>query len=164
MGLPIVEAGSDTFEAMYAALFVRALRTAQAVLRNTAAPEDVAAETLARAYARWPRIAGHAPAWVTRVAANLALDNLRRKPVVVADRVTQGERSLDRLVLESQLAKLPRRQREVLVLRFLLDLSEAETADLLRITVGTVHTHVKRGLARLRGDLAASLLSEKELR
>jgi RNA polymerase sigma factor (sigma-70 family) len=158
------EAGSDTFEAMYTALFTRALRTAQAVLRNTAASEDVAAETLARAYARWSNIAGFAPAWVTRVAANLALDNLRRKQVIVADRVTQGEGSLDRLVLELQLAKLPRRQREVLVLRFLLDLSEAETADLLRITVDTVHTHVKRGLARLRGDLAANLLSEKELR
>jgi DNA-binding CsgD family transcriptional regulator len=52
-------------------------------------------------------------------------------------------------------ARLPKRQREALVLRYLLDLDEEQTAAVLGVTIGTVHTHVTRGLARVRTRLPA---------
>jgi DNA-directed RNA polymerase specialized sigma24 family protein len=92
------------------------------------------------------------------VAVNLALDVVRRKPVpAVGSAAVVAEPSLDRLVLASQLARLPRRQREAIVLRYLLDLDEEQTARMLGVTVGTVHTHVTRALARIRIELPPDL-------
>jgi RNA polymerase sigma factor (sigma-70 family) len=48
------------------------------------------------------------------------------------------------------LSKLPKRQRESVVLRYLGDLSEAQTADLMGCSVGSVKTHSSRGLSALR--------------
>ena len=58
-----------------------------------------------------------------------------------------------RLALAEALRKLPRRQREAVALRFLSDLSEADTAEALGISAGSVKTHVHRGLATLRDEL-----------
>lgn len=55
-----------------------------------------------------------------------------------------------RLDLVEGLRRLPRRQREVVALRYLADVSEAETARLLGCSTGTVKTHAHRGLAALR--------------
>jgi RNA polymerase sigma factor (sigma-70 family) len=52
---------------------------------------------------------------------------------------------------------LPRRQREVLVLRYYLDLSEAEIADVLGISRGAVKSHASRGAAALRAVLGPTL-------
>ncbi len=141
------------FDAAYVRLFVTAQRCSYRILGNRTAAEDVAAETMARAYARWPKIHPYSDAWVTRVAANLALDHLRRRRVAADERPPRDGTSVDRLLLRDELVKLPRRQREAIVLRFLLDLDEQETARALGIGVATVHTHVKRGLARMRTDL-----------
>jgi RNA polymerase sigma factor (sigma-70 family) len=54
-----------------------------------------------------------------------------------------------RMVLDA-LQQLPRRQREVLALRYYLDLSEAEIADALGISRGAVKSHASRGSAALR--------------
>lgn len=150
------QSGLAGFDAAYLELFVRAQRSAYGVLGDRDAAEDVAAETMARAFARWAKIASYAQPWVTRVAVNLALDALRRKPLPSAGPPPQPGGSVDRLIIRDYLAKLSRRQREALVLRYLLDLDEEETAQALGVGVATVHTHVKRGLARIRtalGDL-----------
>ena len=55
--------------------------------------------------------------------------------------------------LVSALARLPRRQREVLTLRYYLDLSEAQIADALSISAGSVKAHAHRGLTGLRSDV-----------
>ena len=57
---------------------------------------------------------------------------------------------LSRETLLAALNRLPTRQREVLVLRYYLDLSEAQIADALEISPGSVKTHASRGLAALR--------------
>jgi RNA polymerase sigma factor (sigma-70 family) len=57
----------------------------------------------------------------------------------------------DRLI--AALGRLPRRQREVLTLRYYLDLSEAQIADALSISAGSVKAHAHRGLAGLRSDV-----------
>lgn len=82
--------------------------------RETA--RDIAAEAVARAYSRWRMVESHSAAWVARGAVNMALDVLRRKPAAGVDTAaTVDAASLDRVVLAAELAKLPRRQREVAV-------------------------------------------------
>jgi RNA polymerase sigma factor (sigma-70 family) len=143
------------FEERYDELFVYALRAARRIVRDSPTAEDIASEAVARAYVRWRRVEPHAPAWVTRVAVNLAIDHVRRKQPWVAAPLAHPEPTLDRVVLAGQLARLPKRQREALVLRYLLDLDEEQTAAVLGVTIGTVHTHVTRGLARVRTRLPA---------
>ena len=63
---------------------------------------------------------------------------------------------MTRLELARLLDGLPRRQREVLVLRYLADRSEADTARALGTSVGTVKRHAHRGLASLRTSLEAA--------
>jgi RNA polymerase sigma factor (sigma-70 family) len=148
------DAASERFEVAFPGLFVRARRCSFRVLRNAEAAEDVAAETMARAYSRWSKIGSYADAWVTRVAVNLSLDNLRSRSVAVERPQAQPDRTLERLVLQDELRKLPRRQREAIVLRYVLDLDEKETARILGVGIETIRTHVKRGLSRVRAELS----------
>jgi RNA polymerase sigma factor (sigma-70 family) len=60
------------------------------------------------------------------------------------------EPSGDRLALLQLLDRLPRRQRDVLVLRYLTDLTEVQVAECLSLSLGTVKTHAHRGLSGLR--------------
>lgn len=55
----------------------------------------------------------------------------------------------ERRAVRAALDGLPRRQRECVVLRYLLDCSTEETAQILGVSTGTVKTHLHRGLARL---------------
>jgi RNA polymerase sigma factor (sigma-70 family) len=109
---------------------------------------------MVRAYANWAKVEGlpHRDGWVLRVAANLAVDRLRRHPPMVAAGATidaQDAVAL-RLALSAALAALPRRQRQAVTLRYLGDLSDGEVATALGISLGSVKTHVHRGLAALR--------------
>jgi RNA polymerase sigma factor (sigma-70 family) len=156
---------AEGFEFAFPELFVRARRCSFRVLRNTEAAEDVAAETMARAYARWSKVCSYADAWVTRVAVNLSLDSVRSRSAVADTPRARPDRTVDRLVLQHELRKLPRRQREAIVLRYVLDLDEKETARILGVGIATVRTHVKRGLARVRAELRdddAALLEEAQ--
>jgi RNA polymerase sigma factor (sigma-70 family) len=92
-----------------------------------------------------------------RVASNLALDHLRARTRAFKrnERIRINEPIVtpkldERLDLYAALEKLPRRQRETVVLRYLGDLSEAQTADLIGCSVGSVKTHASRGLAALK--------------
>ena len=64
----------DRFDELYAVGY----RAGYAVLGRRADAEDCAQEAMARALARWDRVHEYAPAWVARVATNLALDRVRR--------------------------------------------------------------------------------------
>jgi RNA polymerase sigma factor (sigma-70 family) len=81
------------------------------------------------------------------------LDGVRLRSVVAERPRAQPDRTVDRLVLQQALRKLPRRQREAIVLRYVLDLDEKETARILGVGIATIRTHVKRGLARVRAEL-----------
>lgn len=58
--------------------------------------------------------------------------------------------------------RLPRRQREVIALRILLDLSTERTAELLGIAQGTVGAHLSKALARLERELVGTEITEVE--
>ncbi len=148
----------DRFEDRFDDLAAVAYRVVYRLLGDRQDAEDLAQEALTRAYQRWRRVRGHAEPWVARVAANLALDAIRRgkrRPVVadhgLAERAAPaGEPVVERVDLVRVLQALPRRQREVVVLRHLADLSEVDTARELGISVGSVKQHASRGLAALR--------------
>lgn len=148
------------FEDAFRELYPRAVGLAYRMLGNRAAAEDVAAETMARALLRWERLdRERLPGWVLKVAANQAIDVLRRKGRTLEPGVIHLEDATTvRLALAEALRKLPRRQREAIVLRFLSDLSEADTANALGIAPGSVKQHVHRGLASLRQELGQESL------
>jgi RNA polymerase sigma-70 factor (sigma-E family) len=148
---------NEEFEAAFDRLFPRARRLAHRVLGDDAAAEDVAAEALARACLHWPELrdAAYLDGWVLRVAANLAIDATRRRPLRLTPHTQAPEDDAValRLALVAALRHLSRRQREVIALHYLSDLSEADVATALGISQGSVKTHTSRGLAALRHRL-----------
>jgi RNA polymerase sigma factor (sigma-70 family) len=117
----------------------------------------VAQEALARTHLRWSRLRERPEGWVVTVATNLAIDRHRRRrrtsslgtePLSLVD-PHQGER----IDLARALRRLPRRQREVVVLRYLADWSELDVAIALGVSAGAVKSHASRGLAALRHHL-----------
>jgi RNA polymerase sigma-70 factor (sigma-E family) len=151
--------------------FPLAERLARRITGEDLVSEDIAAEALTRLYARWWRMAGvdHVDAWVLRVATNLAIDHVRRRSSARTELARPPSSDLDdaivlRLALAIALERLPRRQREVVALRYLSDLSEGDVASVLGVSPGSVKTHLHRGLARLRSTLETSDETELEVR
>lgn len=145
------------FEARFDGLFEVAMRPSLRILHSVESAEDVAAEVLARLYVDWARLGAQpwVDAWIVRTATNLSIDHIRRAKRV-APRVTTtpaGEIEL-RLDLVHAVARLPRRQRESVALRYFGDLPEQEVAALLGISVGSVKTHVHRAMNALRVELS----------
>lgn len=151
--------GTPAFEEAFPRLYADAYRVAYRLLGDRSEAEDVAQEACARAYSRWSSVHEYAEPWCVRVAGNLALDNLRARTraakrqerLITEHTPVSGTTGTDeRLDLYAALSDLPKRQREAVVLRYLGDQSEEQTAALLGLSVGSVKTHASRGLARLR--------------
>jgi RNA polymerase sigma-70 factor (sigma-E family) len=149
-----------SFELAFADLYRLAYRVAFRILGDRSDAEDVAQEALARAALHWSRLHERPEGWVCRVASNQAIDRYRRRrrqphipegPVGIVD-----ERLGERADLVAALRKLPRRQREVVVLRYLADFSEEAVAVALGCSVGTVKSQASRGLSALRGHFGRS--------
>lgn len=136
------------------------LRAAHALAGSQHGAEDLLQTALAKAYVRWPRIRGDAEPYVRRILYLGQVSRWRRRsgrlefPVaVLPDKVGEpdSEHEVDlRLLLREALLTLPPRQRAVLTLRYLEDLSVKQTAELLGCHAGTVASQTARGLARLR--------------
>ncbi len=142
----------DRFEELHRVAY----RSAYAVLGRRADAEDCAQEALARALVRWRTVQGYAPAWVARVATNQAIDRARRasRTSPSADGASPADPMSDRRRdLVVALRALPKRQREAVALRYLADLPEAEAANAMGCSVGTVKSATSRGLNRLRAEL-----------
>jgi RNA polymerase sigma-70 factor (sigma-E family) len=122
--------------------------------------EDLVQESLARAAAHWHRIeqVSQPDAYVRRILVNQARQRFRRRSSHErpADSLPEpgindgAEARAGRDELMSALASLPVRQRAAVVLRYFEQLSEAETADALGCSVGTVKSQTSRALATLR--------------
>ena len=162
-GVPVRRAATarlpETFTAAFAGLYLAAYRAAFRLLGNRAEAEDVAQEACARACLRWGRLVrrGSAAPWVVRVATNLAIDQYRRRRRAEAQtgdapRPVAADEGR-RVDLHRALEHLTNRQRDVVVLRYVVDLTEAETAEALGCAPGTVKSHATRGLAALRTAL-----------
>jgi RNA polymerase sigma-70 factor (sigma-E family) len=144
------------------------LRTGYLVVWDLAEAEDLVQESLMRVAKRWPKVRSmdHPVAYARRILVNLALDGAERRArrrleldgQPVAERADEASsRALGRIDTQSELvqalANLPPRQRAVIVLRYFVDLPEAEVAATLGCSLGTVKSTASRGLARLEQEL-----------
>jgi RNA polymerase sigma-70 factor (sigma-E family) len=157
----------DDFNQFVAGNLEQLLRTAYLITWDAGDAEDLVQECLFKVARRWPRVRGmeQPRAYARRMLVNLALDDSRgrarrRTELDGAAAVIDGP-ARDLLVgLETRaelleaLALLTQRQRAVLVLRYFNDLTEAQTAEVLGCSPGTVKSSASRGLARLREALA----------
>jgi RNA polymerase sigma-70 factor (sigma-E family) len=147
------------FDEFFSHILPRTIRAARRLTGDPWIAEDVAVEALARAHARWARVEAlpWRDAWVLKVASREALHHVRRRPPLPAPSYERDE-SDDvalRVALVAALVRLPRRQRETVVLRYLCDLPEADVALALGVSAGTVKTHLHRALASLRANIGA---------
>jgi RNA polymerase sigma-70 factor (sigma-E family) len=144
------------------------LRTAYLIVWDLAEAEDLVQETLLQVARRWPRVRRmeRPVAYARRILVNLALSGSERRarrrreltgeaPPERPDLAlhTDGGAIAEHDELLSALAALPPRQRTALVLRYFLDLPEAEVATAMKCSLGTVKSTASRGLARLEQTL-----------
>ena len=162
MGQPSME---DDFKDFVTARSAALLRTAYLLAGDWATAEDLLQTALTKTYLAWKRL-GQIEAvepYARRVLVNTATSWWRRRwhgerpTEILPERAAPDrlEEQLERDALWRHVKALPARQRAVLVLRFYEDMSEAQTAALLSISVGTVKSQTSRALGTLRQRLAA---------
>ena len=112
----------QSFDDAFPDLYKVAYRVAYRMLGEQGLAEDVAQDTMTKAYSRWWRLRRDPERWVTRVSANRAIDHWRKNrredltPNEI-ERAQRGEPVVERMALADALSRLSRRQREVVVLR-----------------------------------------------
>jgi RNA polymerase sigma-70 factor (sigma-E family) len=158
--------GSD-FDEFVTAAATRLLRVAYGLTGDRGAAEDLLQDVLERLYVAWPRVEDPM-AYSRRALVNHSANRWRRRARHPEVALTAGHeraaadptsRADDRDALVRALATLPARQRAVIILRFLDDLSEADTAAALGCSAGTVKSQTARALGRLRIALDPSLVA-----
>jgi RNA polymerase sigma-70 factor (sigma-E family) len=152
----------EAFKGYVAARSAALLRTAYMLTGNKADAEDLLQTALAKTYLAWESIRDResVDAYVRRIMLNTRTSWWRRRRHVgefPTDQVPEApvrHDETERIVLHdalwNALADLPKRQRAMVVLRYYEDLSEAETAVALGVSVGTVKSTTARALAKLR--------------
>ncbi len=147
---------------LYAAHFRRLVRLSVLLVRDVETAEEVVQDSFVAMHGKWRslRDPDKALAYLRQTVVNRSRSVLRHRgvearytPPVVPDHHGADEDVLvseRRKVVLDALRELPGRQREVLALRYYLDLSEADIASTLGISRGAVKSHASRGVAALR--------------
>jgi RNA polymerase sigma-70 factor (sigma-E family) len=160
----------DGFQEYVTSRYADLLRTAYLLGGGRHAAEDLLQNALLKTMRRWSRIEDP-DGYLYRTMANLVISAWRR-PAYWRERLTAAvpdraasddtaDRVSNRAQLLDALASLPPRMRAVLVLRYWEDMSEADTADLLECSVGSVKSQASRGLARMRSVLRPDVATAK---
>jgi RNA polymerase sigma-70 factor (sigma-E family) len=157
---------SDTFAEFVGARSARLLRTAYLLTHDWALAEDLLQTSLVKTWRAWRRIETDPEPYVRRILVNTYSTWWRRRWSAEQPTDSLPESTVDdqpgaydaRDEVWRALGRLPRRQRAVLVLRYFEDLTEAQTAQVLGVSVGTVKSQSAKALARLRLD--GSLVAE----
>lgn len=164
-GAQALTGGSAALERVYRTEYTKLVGLARLLIDRQVEAEEIVQEAFVRAFAGWDRIEHqHDPIpYLRRSVVNIARDGLRRRATVRRSPLpvprTAPAADVQAALSESQreiadaLETLPARQRECVVLRYLLDCSTAETAAALGVSEGTVKTHLSRGLAALETSL-----------
>jgi len=156
--------GAAAVSALYAEHALSLIRLAHIMLGNPAAAEDVVQEAFCGLYRRWPHLRDQSRALgylrssvlngcrsVLRLGTSFQLDEAQQPSASAADIAVLTAESRQEIV--RALRALPSRQREVIVLRFYLELPDDQIASVLRISRGTVRSAAHRGLISLRRAL-----------
>ncbi|WP_395576105.1 SigE family RNA polymerase sigma factor [Streptomyces sp. BK79] len=142
------------------------LRAARSLTANPSDAEDLLQTALTKTYVAWDRIEDHRAldGYVRRALLNTRTSQWRKRKVdeFACDELPEpepapgGDDPAERQALHDAMwraiMKLPARQRAMVVLRYYEDLSEAQTAEVLGVSVGTVKSAVSRALGKLRED------------
>ena len=163
----------EALVALYTTNYRSLVRLSTLLLHDQAAAEDVVQDAFVAMHASWRRLrdTDKALAYLRQSVVNRSRSRLRH--LKVADRkapalmpadasaaLPSAEHgalaALDRERVMHALRTLPQRQREVLVLRYYVDLSEAQIADVMGISTGAVKSHASRGMGALRQRLEQS--------
>lgn len=161
----------DAVAELYAAHWRRLVRLSVLLVHDQGLAEEITQDAFVALHGRWSRLRSpeSALAYLRQSVVNRSRSALRHRAVVT--RHAARERQPDpapsadaglgaevrRTAVLEALQALPRRQREVLALRYYLDLSEADIAATLGISQGAVKSHASRGSAALRSHLAPHL-------
>lgn len=159
------------YENFIRAQLPRLLRYATMLTGERELAADLVQDVLVKAYRRWSRISGldHPDRYVVRMVTNgyLSWRHSRSARLIAAgdlpDEVRPDDFASDHALREDmwqRLARLPRRQRAVLVLRYYEQLADAEIADLLGCAQATVRAHAHRALTTLRNGLTVERMAE----
>lgn len=147
----------DSFEEFVAARRPQLLRTAYLLTGSHHDAEDLLQTALLRVVPKWRKIADHPEPYVRTVLSRESINRWRRRrwrevttDVVPDSPGLDSEPMSSDEALRRALLKLSPRQRAVIVLRYYEDLTEKQTAARLGIGLGTVKSHSRDGLARLR--------------
>ncbi|MFI7705694.1 SigE family RNA polymerase sigma factor [Nonomuraea sp. NPDC049480] len=150
--------GHDGFREFVLARQQALMRTAYLLMGDAHLAEDLLQSVLTKVVGHWPKLSrdGNPEAYTRKALVNQYI-SWRRRPRPELPSADPPERSasydeatLDRIVLRQALAKLTRKQRAVIVLRFWEDLTEAQTAEALGCSIGNVKSQTHHALARLR--------------
>jgi len=138
------------------------LRLALLLTRNRADAEDLVQAALAKTFQAWDRIKdrGAVDGYVRRAMVNTHISWWRRRRVEeyptdeIPDQPVRDHAGDSEMqdALRRAIERLPRRMRAAVVLRYYEDMSEAEVADVLGVSLGTVKSTVSRAVAKLRID------------
>ncbi|GAA1687738.1 hypothetical protein GCM10009680_29080 [Streptomyces yatensis] len=141
------------------------LRTARSLTSNVCDAEDLLQTALTKTYLAWERIEDHnaLDGYVRRALVNTRTSQWRKRKIdeFACEELPEpetvpapdpAERQVVRDALWRAVLRLPDRQRAMVVLRYYEDLSEAQTAEVLGVSVGTVKSAVSRALGKLRED------------
>lgn len=158
----------EALVALYTAHYRSLVRMAALLLHDAAAAEDVVQDAFVAMHGSWRRLrdTDKALAYLRQAVINRARSRLRHLKVVerhaesapsdAASAETNAMRGFERAELMARIRALPLRQREVLVLRYYADLSEAQIADAMGISSGAVKSHASRGIAALRKTMESA--------
>jgi RNA polymerase sigma-70 factor (sigma-E family) len=158
---------------LYATHWHSLVRLSWLLVRDQQLAEETAQDAFVAMHSRWSQLRNQdlALAYLRRCVINSSRSVLRHRKVedrylshetsAMTARRSNDEPSAESRAIEraagaqllAALGRLPRRQREVLTLRYYLDLSEARIAEALSISPGSVKAHAHRGLAALRADV-----------
>ncbi len=154
--------------ALYGTHYRSLVRLAVLLVRDIAAAEDLVQDSFVAMHSAWPRLADsdRALSYLRQSVVNRSRTVLRHRVVVdklaskLAPDAPGGEQEdiiqLGRSALISVLRTLPARQREVLVLRYYAELSEAQIASTMGISTGAVKNHAARAMSSLRAGLSGA--------
>jgi RNA polymerase sigma-70 factor (sigma-E family) len=157
-------ADRSDYQAFVVSRWPRLLRLAYLLTQDWSSAEDLVQTALVKAWFAWPRISGDPEPYLRKIIINTHSSWWRRAwrtreitSEAVPDRPGPDDTSAfvgERDLVWTVLGKLPYRQRTVVVLRFYEDLSEAQVAELMHCSVGTVKSQTSKALAKLRVDPA----------